>query len=76
MNTTPKHSKKPLLILLAALGFLFVGTFVSGIYSAARMTPAERHANEVKRLFAPDGSLPALKSYVKESNGGTMERTR
>ena len=69
MNTTPKHSKKPLLILLAALGFLFVGTFVTGIYRAARMTPAERHANEVKRLFAPDGSLPALKSYVKERMG-------
>lgn len=69
MNTTPKHSKKPLLILLAALGVLFVGTFAIGIYRAARMTPAQRHANEVKRLFAPDGSLPALKLYVKERMG-------
>lgn len=69
MNTTPKHSKKPLLILLTALGFLFVGTFAVGIYRAARMTPAQRHAKEVQRLFAPDGSLPALKSYVKERMG-------
>ena len=33
------------------------------------MTPAQRHAKEVQRLFAPDGSLPALKSYVKERMG-------
>ena len=66
MNSQPKHSKKPLYILLAVLGAVFVGTMAFGLYRASTMTPAERHADKVQRLFAPDGSLPALKVYVKE----------